>query len=253
MTHSPDFDQYGEADDSVRLQKVIAGAGLASRRGAEQMIMDGRVEVNGEIVTEMGLRVLPTDVVRVDGARIPAQRYHVYLALNKPRGVVSTLDDPQGRPTLQQYIPRKAGRLFHVGRLDTDTEGLIVLTNDGDFAQRLSHPSFEIDKTYLAEVEGVVDNQVLKRLTRGLTLEDGFIKPDKVKLVSRSGGKTLLEVTLHSGRNRVVRRMMQAVGLDVRRLARLRIGPIRLGNLPSGQTRELTVQEIGTLLDRAGL
>jgi len=239
--------------ESVRLQKVIAGAGLASRRGAEEMIMDGRVEVNGQVVVELGTRVMPSDVVRVDGARIPAQRHHVYLALNKPRGVVSTMDDPQGRPTLAEYIPRKAGRLFHVGRLDTETEGLIVLTNDGDFAQRLSHPSFEIDKTYMVEVEGVVDNPVLKRLTRGLTLEDGFIKPDKVKLVSRSGNKTLLELTLHSGRNRVVRRMMQAVGVNVRRLARLRIGPIRLGNLPSGQTRELTQQEIGSLLDSAGM
>ena len=240
-------------DESVRLQKVIAGAGLASRRGAEEMIMDGRVEVNGQVVIELGTRVVPSDVVRVDGARIPAQRHHVYLALNKPRGVVSTMDDPQGRATLAEYIPRKAGRLFHVGRLDTETEGLIVLTNDGDFAQRLSHPSFEIDKTYMVEVEGVVDNPVLKRLTRGLTLEDGFIKPDKVKLVSRSGNKTLLELTLHSGRNRVVRRMMQAVGVNVRRLARLRIGPIRLGNLPSGQTRELTQQEIGSLLDSAGM
>ncbi|MCL2735919.1 MAG: rRNA pseudouridine synthase [Propionibacteriaceae bacterium] len=241
-------------EQGVRLQKVIAAAGLASRRVAEEMIASGRVEVNGQLVTELGTRVDPTsDVVRVDGSRIPPQRHHVYLALNKPRGVVSSLDDPEGRPTLKDYMPRKAGRLFHVGRLDFETEGLIILTNDGDFAQRLSHPSFEIDKVYMAEVEGSMDNADLKRLTKGVTLDDGFIKPDKVKLVSRTGAKTLVEITLHSGRNRVVRRMLEACGYPVQRLARLRVGPIRLGNLPTGQTRELTTFEIGALYDKAGL
>ena len=241
-------------NEKIRLQKVIAAAGLASRRQAEEMIADGRVEVNGHLVTELGTRVDPAeDVIRVDGSRIPPQRHHVYLALNKPRGVVSTMEDPQGRPTLKEYLPRKAGRLFHVGRLDIDTEGLIILTNDGDFAQRLSHPSFEIDKVYMAEVEGSMDNTDLRKLEKGIHLEDGFIKPDKVKLVSRTPTKTLLEITLHSGRNRVVRRMLEAVGYPVQRLARLRVGPIRLGNLPSGQTRELTSQEIGALYDRAGM
>ncbi|MDR2975607.1 MAG: rRNA pseudouridine synthase [Propionibacteriaceae bacterium] len=240
--------------DGVRLQKVIAAAGLASRRVAEEMIADGRVEVNGHVVSEQGRRVDPThDVIRVDGSRLPPQRHHVYLALNKPRGVVSTLDDPQDRPTLAQFIPRKAGRLFHVGRLDTDTEGLIVLTNDGDFAQRLSHPSFEIDKMYMVETEGVMDTPDLKRLSKGVMLDDGFIKPDKVKVLSRAGGRTLVELTLHSGRNRVVRRMMDIVGFPVRRLARVRIGPIRLGNLPTGTTRELTGAEIGALYDQAGM
>jgi len=241
-------------NEGVRLQKVIAQAGLASRRQAEEMISDGRVEVNGRLVTELGTRVDPeTDVVRVDGSRIPPQRHHVYLALNKPRGVVSTMDDPQGRPTLADYLPRKSGRLFHVGRLDIDTEGLIILTNDGDFAQRLSHPSFEIDKTYMVETEGVMDNASLKRLEKGIMLEDGYIRPDKVKLISRSGSKTLVELTLHSGRNRIVRRMMDALGYPAQRLARLRIGPIKLGNLPSGSTRELTSAEIGALYDRAGM
>jgi len=240
--------------DEVRLQKVLAAAGLASRRQAEEMIRDGRVEVNGQLVTELGTKVDPErDHIRLDGARIPPQRHRVYLALNKPRGVVSTMDDPEGRPTLAAYLPRKAGRLFHVGRLDIETEGLIIITNDGDFAQRLSHPSFEIDKLYLVEVAGVVDTAALHTLTRGVTLEDGFIRPDKVKVVSRTGGKTLLEVTLHSGRNRVVRRLMEAVGFPVRRLARLRVGPIRLGNLPSGETRELTSAEVGALFDQAGL
>ncbi|MDR2931442.1 MAG: rRNA pseudouridine synthase [Propionibacteriaceae bacterium] len=242
------------ADEPVRLQKVIAAAGLASRRGAEEMIVDGRVEVNGRLVTELGTRVDPiNDVVRVDGSRIPPARHHIYLALNKPRGVVSTMDDPQSRPTVEEYIPRKAGRLFHVGRLDADTEGLLILTNDGDFAQRLSHPSFEIDKLYLVEVDQPMEPAAVKRLAKGVMLEDGLVKPDKVKVVSRGASKTLVELTLHSGRNRVVRRMMESLGYSVRRLARLRVGPIRLGNLPSGQTRELTVKEIGALYDSAGL
>ena len=241
-------------DQGIRLQKVIAAAGLASRREAEEMIVNGRVEVNGRLVTELGTRVYPaSDVIRVDGSRIPPQRHHVYLALNKPKGVVSTLDDPEGRPTLKNYLPRKSGRLFHVGRLDAETEGLIILTNDGDFAQKLSHPSFEIDKVYIVEVEGVMDNPALKRLSKGVSLEDGFVKADKVRLVSRSSNKTLVEITLHSGRNRVVRRLLEAVGFPVQRLARTRIGPIRLGNLASGQTRELTLAEIGMLYDRAGL
>ncbi|MDR0284428.1 MAG: rRNA pseudouridine synthase [Propionibacteriaceae bacterium] len=241
-------------DEGVRLQKVLAAAGLASRRGAEEMITDGRVEVNGRLVTELGTRVDPvTDVIRVDGSRIPPQRDHVYLALNKPRGVVSTLDDPQGRPTVKEFLPRKAGRLFHVGRLDADTEGLLILTNDGDFAQRLSHPSFEIDKEYLVEVAGAMDGQALKDLAKGVSLEDGFIQPDKVKLVSRTGSKTMIRLTLHSGRNRVVRRLLEAVGYSVERLARLRVGPIRLGNLKIGETRDLTAAELGALYDQAGL
>ncbi|MDR0782901.1 MAG: rRNA pseudouridine synthase [Propionibacteriaceae bacterium] len=241
-------------DTKIRLQKVIAAAGLGSRRTAEQMIVDGRIEVNGRIVTELGTRVDPeVDHVRVDGTRLPTARRHIYLALNKPSGVVSTLDDPEGRPTLAQYFPRKAGRLFHVGRLDINTSGLIILTNDGDFAQRLSHPSFETEKVYLVEVLGVVDNSTLKRLTRGVNLDDGFIRPDKVKLVSRTMTKTLLELTLHSGRNRIVRRLLEALGFQVQRLTRLRIGPIRLGNLAEGETRELTGKELGPLLDKAGL
>jgi len=242
------------AEELVRLQKVLAAAGLASRREAEEMITAGRVEVNGRLVIELGTRVDPSrDTIRLDGSRIPPQRHHVYLALNKPVGVVSTLDDPQGRPTLKQFIPRKAGRLFHVGRLDVETEGLIMLTNDGDFAQRLSHPSFEIDKVYVVEVQGVIDNLALKALAKPVRLDDGVIKPDKVRLISRSGTRTLVEITLHSGKNRVVRRMMEAHGFEVLRLVRTRVGPIRLSNLPVGQTRELTGAEIGTLLDQAGL
>ena len=240
--------------EGVRLQKVIAAAGWASRRGAEQMILDGRVEVNSEIVTTLGRRVDPAeDQIRVDGQRLPPARNHVYLALNKPTGVVSTLDDPQGRPTIKQYIPRRAGRLFHVGRLDTQSAGLLVLTNDGDFAQRLSHPSFEIEKVYLVEVQGVMGNADLRQLKRGVMLEDGFIAPTKLKMISRTGAKTLVEITLESGRNRIIRRMMEAVGFPVLSLTRLRIGPIRLGDLASGQTRELTGAELGALFDQAGM
>lgn len=243
-----------EADEGVRLQKVLAQAGVASRRAAEILIAEGRVEVNGKPVTEQGVRVDPErDHIRVDGARIPAARRHVYLALNKPKGVISTMEDPEGRPTLTEYLPRNTPRLFHVGRLDFETTGLLIMTNDGDLAQRLSHPSYEVAKTYLAEVDGVMDNHALKRLEKGVTLDDGFVKADRVKLVSRGNERTLVQVTLHSGANRVVRRMLDSVGFPVRKLSRISFGPIRLGTLPIGETRELTRDELGALLDAAKL
>lgn len=247
-----------EADDQagVRLQKVLAQAGVASRRAAEILIDEGRVEVNGRLVTEQGVRVDPeTDHIRVDGSRIPPQRRHVHLVLNKPARVISTMDDPEGRPDLSEFLPRNVPRLFHVGRLDGETTGLLILTNDGDLAQRLSHPSYEVTKTYLADVEGVMDNHALKRLEKGVTLEDGFVRADKVKLVSRNpgSGRTLVQVSLHSGANRIVRRMMDTVGHPVNKLSRTAFGPVRLGNLPVGETRELTRDEIGALLDAAGM
>lgn len=239
-----------EDTEGIRLQKVLAAAGIASRRASEILIDEGRVEVNGKVVIEQGMRVNPeTDHIRVDGSRIPPPRRHMYLVLNKPRGVVSTMDDPEGRPTLSDYLPRTKERLFHVGRLDTETEGLIILTNDGEFAHRLAHPSYEVPKTYHVQAAGVMDNRTLKRLEKGVTLEDGPVKPDKVKLISRSQSKTLLEITLHEGRNRVVRRMMDTVGHPVDRLGRTRIGPVRLGTLPVGETRELSREELGALLD----
>ena len=241
-----------EPSDGVRLQKALAQAGVASRRASEELIAAGRVEVNGKVVTEQGMRVDPErDTIRVDGSRIPPPRRHLYLVLNKPRGVVSTMDDPDGRPTLEQYVPRRQ-RLFHVGRLDTDTEGLLILTNDGDFANKLAHPSHEVPKTYLVEVEGLLDNQTLRRLEKGLTLEDGPIKPDKVKLVTRAESRSMVQITLHSGRNRIVRRMFDSVGHPVRRLSRISIGPVRLGQLAVGETRELTREELGALLDVVG-
>ena len=242
-----------QEDEGQRLQKVLAAAGLASRRACEGMISEGRVEVNGEVVTEQGRRVNPdTDVIRVDGARIPPPRRHSYLVLNKPRGVVSTMDDPEGRRTLADLVPERRGRLFHVGRLDTDTEGLLILTNDGEFAHRLAHPSYAVRKTYLAEVTGLVSPAVLKRLRQGITLDDGPVRPDAVKVVSTTGDRSLVKITLHEGRNHIVRRTMEAVGHPVRRLSRTGIGPVRLGTLRSGEVRELTRDELGGLLDLTG-
>jgi 23S rRNA pseudouridine2605 synthase len=222
------------------------------------MISDGRVEVNAEVVTEQGRRVDPErDVIRVDGARIPPPRRHLYLALNKPRGVVVTMDDPQGRRTVADLLAESARRslkrerLFYVGRLDADSEGLLILTNDGDFAHKLAHPSYEVPKTYIVEVTGVVSPQTLRRLRSGVTLEDGPVRPTSVKIVSSAGEKTLLKITLQEGRNRVVRRTMEAVGHPVRRLSRIGIGPVRLGNLQVGEYRELTREELGGLLDLA--
>ncbi len=240
--------------EGVRLQKVLAQAGVASRRASEELISEGRVEVNGEVVTVMGRRVDPEkDVIRVDGSRIPSARRHIYQVLNKPRGVVSTMDDPQGRRTLADLLPKRSPRLFHVGRLDTDTQGLLLLTNDGEFAHRMSHPSYEVQKTYMAEFEGLVYNKVLRRLEKGLTLEDGPVKPDRVRLVSRTEQRSLIEITLHEGRNRIVRRIFDAVAHPVRKLARTQIGSVKLGNLGSGKMRDLSRAELGELLDLVDL
>jgi 23S rRNA pseudouridine2605 synthase len=252
----------------IRLQKVLAQAGIASRRACEALIGEGRVEVNSEVVTEQGRRVDPErDVIRVDGARIPPPRRHLYLALNKPRGVVVTMDDPEGRRTvadlLAESAERRTGtpgmrravkneRLFHVGRLDTDSEGLLILTNDGELAHKLAHPSYQVPKTYVAEVTGQVSAQTMRRLRGGITLEDGPVRPTSVKIVSSVGEKTLLKITLQEGRNRIVRRTMEAVGHPVRKLSRIGIGPVRLGNLKVGEFRELTREELGGLLDLTG-
>jgi 23S rRNA pseudouridine2605 synthase len=252
-----------EPAEGVRLQKVLAAAGIASRRACEVLISEGRVVVNSEVVTEQGRRVDPErDVIRVDGARIPPPRRHRYLALNKPRGVVATMDDPEGRRTIADLLAGLSDRrttrslanerVFHVGRLDTDSEGLLILTNDGDFAHRLAHPSYEVPKTYVVEVAGVVSEQTLRRLRRGITLDDGPVRPTSVKIISSAGEKTLLKITLQEGRNRIVRRTMEAVGHPVRRLTRIGIGPVRLGNLKIGEYRELTREELGGLLDLTG-
>jgi 23S rRNA pseudouridine2605 synthase len=239
-------------NEGVRLQKVLANAGLASRRAAEDLITTGRVEVNGAVVTQLGTRIDPTrDAVRVDGERIPVDVSAVYLALNKPRGVVSTMSDPEGRRCLGDLVRDRPERLFHVGRLDTDTEGLILLVNDGDFAQRMAHPSHGVSKTYVAEVRGPVAGRVRRQLRDGVELDDGPARVDAFRVLQQTGDRALVEVVLHEGRKHIVRRLLAAVGHPVNRLARTAIGPVRLGDLRPGSMRPLTSKELGTLLDAA--
>lgn len=243
-----------EPDRLMRLQKVLAQSGVASRRACEVLMAEGRVEVDGAVVTQLGAKVDPeTALIRVDGARLPVAQAHVYLVANKPRGVVSSMSDEQGRRDLRCLLGDRTERLFHVGRLDTDTTGLIVLTNDGEFAQRLAHPSFELTKTYVAQVEGAVSPAVRRQLLGGVTLEDGPVQVDHFKVVSTQGGRSMVQLVLHEGRNRIVRRLLAEVGHPVVRLSRTAIGPIRLGDLAAGQVRELTTAELGTLLDAVGL
>ena len=238
----------------VRLQKVLAASGIASRRKCETLMSEGRVEVDGEVITQLGAKVDPEVVViRVDGKRLPVAESKVYLVANKPRGVVSSMADEEGRRDLRSLLEGRTERLFHVGRLDTDTDGLIVLTNDGEFAHRLAHPSFELPKTYVAQVEGVVKPRVRRQLLDGVTLEDGPVAVDAFRVVSTQSGKSLVELVIHEGRNRIVRRLLAEVGHPVLRLSRTAIGPIRLGDLRSGHVRELDTTELGTLLDAVGL
>ncbi|HQR27004.1 MAG TPA: pseudouridine synthase [Nocardioides sp.] len=245
-------------DGLVRLQKLLAQSGVASRRRCEELMLAGEVEVDGEVVTRLGTKVDPaTAVIRVQGRRLPPASPHVYLVAHKPRGVVSTMADPEGRRTLADLVADRPERLFHVGRLDTDTSGLILLTNDGDFAQRMAHPSFEVDKTYVAEVEGDVDRAAIRTLLSGVLLEDGPVVASRARVVSRgaggAAGRTIVELVLHEGRNRIVRRLLDQLGHPVRRLTRTAIGPVRLGSLAPGAVRELTPDELGALLDSAGM
>jgi len=235
--------------DGVRLQKVLAQAGIGSRRVCEDLIAAGRVNVDGQVVTELGVRVDPERaVITVNGVRLQLDDTKVYLALNKPRGVVSTMHDPQGRPSLDDLVGNRAERLFHVGRLDADTEGLLLLTNDGDLAHRLQHPSYGVRKTYLAEVEGRLARDVGRRLREGIELEDGPVSVDSFRLVDSAAGRTMVEVVIHEGRKHVVRRMLEAVGHPVSRLLRTKVGPVTLGDLKPGKTRPLTREELSRLL-----
>jgi 23S rRNA pseudouridine2605 synthase len=232
----------------IRLQKVLAAAGLGSRRACEEMITQGRVEVDGRMIREQGLRVDPeTAVIKVDGMRVSTRTSSVYLAVNKPRGMVSTMSDPQGRPCLADLIGNREQRLFHVGRLDADSEGLLLLTNDGELGHRLTHPSFGVPKTYLAEVVGAVPRGLGKTLRAGVELEDGLVQVDSFRVVGRSGARVMVEVVLHEGRNHVVRRLLAAVDHPVQRLIRTAVGPIRLGDLRPGRTRPLNRGEIAEL------
>jgi len=241
----------------VRLQKVLSQAGIASRRVAERMIIDGRVEVDGQLVTELGTRVDPdASVIRVDGARVVLDDSLVYLALNKPRGMHSTMSDDRGRPCIGDLVEHRVRgnkKLFHVGRLDADTEGLILLTNDGELAHRLMHPSFEVPKTYLATVNGAVPRGLGKKLRAGIKLDDGPVAVDDFAVVDAIPGKTLLRVTLHEGRKRIVRRMLAEVGFPVQTLVRTDLGAVSLGDQRPGSIRALRRNEIGELYKAVGL
>ena len=256
------MNEQNPEEDGIRLQKVLANAGVASRRVSEQLIVEGRVRVNGEVVTELGSRIHPeTDVVDVDGTAIQLDSTKRYVLLNKPTGVVSSMNDDRGRPDLRRFTTDWDERLYNVGRLDAETSGLLVLTNDGELAHVLAHPSFGVTKVYIAKVAGRVTPQTIAKLTRGIELEDGPIAADKARLLdagrgssrgARSdAGESLVELTLHSGRNRIVRRMMAEVGHPVLELVRRQFGPLHLGTLPAGRTRELTKVERGALLTLA--
>ena len=244
---------FGNAEaDGVRLQKVLAAAGVASRRVVEQMIVEGRIEVNGLVVTELGRRIHPdTDLVSVDGSAVQLDTAKRYVMLNKPTGVVSSMKDEQGRPDLRRFTEQYEERLFNVGRLDAETSGLLILTNDGELAHTLAHPSFGVSKTYIAKVSGQVTAQTIARLKKGIELDDGPIHADKARLMTGSGvseSSSLVEITLHSGRNRIVRRMLDAVGHPVQDLVRRSFGPLHLGTLAVGRMRPLTSAELGQVL-----
>jgi 23S rRNA pseudouridine2605 synthase len=241
----------------VRLQKVLSQAGIASRRLAEKMIIEGRVEVDGQVVTELGIRVDPdVSVIRVDGARVILDNSLVYLALNKPRGMHSTMSDDRGRPCIGDLVEHRVRgnqKLFHVGRLDADTEGLILLTNDGELAHRLMHPSYEVPKTYVATVAGSVPRGLGKKLREGIELDDGPAFVDEFAVVDAIPGKTLVRVTLHEGRKRIVRRLLAAAGFPVQALVRTEIGAVSLGEQRPGSIRALGRNEVGVLYKAVGL
>ncbi|MFC7328402.1 pseudouridine synthase [Marinactinospora rubrisoli] len=247
-------DTYADVPGGIRLQKALAQAGVASRRASEELIALGRVTVDGQVVRRFGARVDPEkSEIRVDDMRVVTAPDLLYFALNKPRGVVSTMSDPEGRPTLADYCGQTEERLFHVGRLDTETEGLILLTNDGELANRLTHPRYRIVKTYIAMVPGPVPREVVRQLREGVELEDGPVEVDSFRVVDDAGPKSLVEIQLHEGRKHIVRRLMEAVGHPVSDLARTQIGPIGLNTLKAGTMRALTSREVSELYTAAGM
>ncbi|MGW7176098.1 pseudouridine synthase [Streptomyces xanthophaeus] len=242
----------GAEEEGERLQKVLARAGMGSRRACEELIEQARVEVNGEIVLEQGKRVQPKDEIKVDGLTVATQSY-LFFALNKPAGVVSTMEDPDGRQCLGDYVTNRETRLFHVGRLDTETEGIILLTNHGELAHRLTHPKYGVKKTYVAAITGPLPREIGKRLKDGIELEDGYARADHFRVVDQVGKNYLVEVTLHEGRKHIVRRMMAEAGFPVEKLVRTSFGPIELGDQKSGWLRRLTNTEVGMLMREVGL
>jgi 23S rRNA pseudouridine2605 synthase len=245
----PKMKPIDEAFDSVadRLQKVLAAAGIASRRECEQLILEGRVEVDRHVVTELGTRVdLERQEIRVDGEALPRPKL-VYFAVNKPEGVVSTSRDPSGRPRVIDLLPPNTPRVFCVGRLDISSEGLILVTNDGELANGLTHPRHGVEKIYQVQVAGQVERDVLAQLHRGMHLAEGFAHARQVRIKSRRKRSTILEMVLDEGRNREIRRLLARVGHKVQRLKRIAVGPVRLGELPTGAVRQLTKKEIQLL------
>lgn len=228
----------------MRLNKIIADAGITSRRGADELIIDGRVTVDGFVVRELGAKFDPEKVkVSVDGETITRSLFKTYLALHKPKGVLSTMFDPEGRPSLSDFIDLRTERLFHVGRLDKDSEGLILLTNDGDLTFRATHPSYGLEKTYIIEFEGKLPTGVDKTLLKGVELEDGMGRVLSFKQLS----PTWIEVSIHEGRYHIIRRLMEAVNVPVLRLIRTKFGPISLGDTPEGRWRDLNDGELISL------
>ncbi|AVZ72224.1 pseudouridine synthase [Streptomyces lunaelactis] len=243
----------GAEQEGERLQKVLARAGMGSRRACEELIDQARVEVNGQIVTEQGKRVDPDhDEIKVDGLTVATQS-HLFFALNKPAGVVATMEDPDGRQCLGDYVNNRETRLFHVGRLDTETEGIILLTNHGELAHRLTHPKYGVKKTYLAAIQGPLPRDLGKRLKDGIELDDGYARADHFRVVENTGKNYLVEVTLHEGRKHIVRRMLAEAGFPVDKLVRVSFGPIALGDQKSGWLRRMTNTEVGMLMKEVGL
>jgi len=243
-----------ESSEGIRLQKVLAAAGVASRRKAEELIRLGRVKVDGLVVKEMGLRIDPDKaVVHVDGNRIVLREDQVYLALNKMPGMLSTMSDELGRPHIGQLLVDRPERLFHVGRLDMDSEGLLLLTNDGELAHRLTHPSYNVMKTYMAEIPGPVPRDLGRRLRAGVELDDGIAKVDHFEVVDLHAGRAVVEVVLHEGRKHIVRRILGEVGHPVSRLVRTKIGDVQLGHQRPGTLRKLNPVEIALLYKAVGL
>ena len=240
--------------DGERLQKVLARAGVGSRRVSEDMIEAGRISVNGAVVQVQGMRVDPTrDTSAVDGVRVEIRDDRVTYAMNKPPGVITAMSDDRNRPTVGDMVGDLAPGLVHVGRLDQDTEGLLLLTTDGELAHRLAHPSYGVRKTYLAQVSGSVPRDLHKRLRGGIDLEDGPVKVDSFRVVDTHAGQSVVEVVLHEGRKHIVRRLLAEVGLPVSRLTRTAVGPIELRAMRSGTIRKLSRQELGTLSELVGL
>ena len=242
--------------EGERLQKVLARAGLGSRRACEALIASGRVRVDGAVVGEQGIRIDPAvQSVHVDGRRLQLDTSKLTVALHKPRHVVSAMSDPEGRRDLTEFTAAYRQRLYHVGRLDFETEGLLLLTNDGELAHRLTHPSFAVEKTYVCRFDapGGPPRGLVRTLRDGVELEDGPARADRARVLAQDGREAVVEVTLHEGRNRIVRRMFASQGFELTTLVRTRIGPVLLGDLAPGTTRELTDRELGTLMAEVGL